>query len=83
MGKIKSLIMFNVLLLTAVNMYAQGPNESGTYYQHADGTKGQALKTAMYEIIKIMTNWDTTTCGKRLRQLTHAMTAKYGTCIQA
>lgn len=31
--------------------WAQGPNNSGTYYKNADGKKGQALKTAMYGII--------------------------------
>lgn len=31
---------------------AQGPNGSYTYYQGADGKKGQALKTAMFEIIR-------------------------------
>lgn len=33
--------------------WAQGPNGSGTYYKNADGKKGAALKTAMFNIIKI------------------------------
>jgi endonuclease I len=41
-------------LATAVAQ-AQGPNNSGTYYQNADGKKGAALKTALYNIIKTHT----------------------------
>lgn len=52
MVRIKSLIMLSTLLMAAVQMFAQGPNDSGTYYQQADGSKGQALKTALYGIIK-------------------------------
>lgn len=44
--------MLSTLLMAAVQMLAQGPNNSGTYYQQADGNKGQALKTALYETIK-------------------------------
>ena len=33
--------------------WAQGPNGSGTYYQNANGKSGQALKTALFYIIKI------------------------------
>ena len=44
--------MLSTLLMASVQMLAQGPNNSGTYYQQADGNKGQALKTALYEIIK-------------------------------
>lgn len=32
--------------------FAQGPNGSGTYYKAADGKKGKALKTALFNIIK-------------------------------
>ena len=35
-----------------LSLFAQGPNGSGTYYQAADRLKGQALKTAMFKIIK-------------------------------
>lgn len=39
------------LLLTATQLFAQGPNDSGTYYQAADGKKGAELKTALCGII--------------------------------
>ena len=41
------------LALTLCMAWAQGPNGSGTYYQAANGKKGEALKTAMFNIIKI------------------------------
>lgn len=44
------------LALTLSMAWAQGPNGSETYYQAANGKKGQALKTAMYGIIKTHTN---------------------------
>lgn len=40
-----------MLLLLALQLMAQGPNGTGTYYQNADGEKGSALKTAMSKII--------------------------------
>ena len=39
------------LAVAAIGVWAQGPNESGTYYQNADGKKGAALKTALCGII--------------------------------
>ena len=44
---------FTVALFTlsAFNAYAQGPNDSGTYYQDANGKKGAELKTALCGII--------------------------------
>ena len=33
--------------------WAQGPNDTKTYYQNADGKSGAALKTALFNIIKI------------------------------
>ena len=39
-------------MLIALTASAQGPNGSGTYYRNADGLTGQALKTALYNIIK-------------------------------
>ena len=39
------------LVLVAYNLFAQGPNGSGTYYKTADGTSGSALKTALSSII--------------------------------
>lgn len=41
------------LALTLTMAWAQGPNGSNTYYQAANGKKGEALKTAMFNIIKI------------------------------
>lgn len=40
-----------MVLLTIMVAWAQGPNNTGTYYQAADGKTGSALKTAMYGII--------------------------------
>ena len=41
-----------LLSLLAIFAWAQGPNNSGKYYQNADGKKGSALKTAFFNIIK-------------------------------
>lgn len=39
-------------LLTAMTLaWAQGPNNTGTYYKNADGERGEALKTALSAII--------------------------------
>ena len=38
-------------LAMATCAWAQGPNGSGTYYQNANGQKGEALKTALSKII--------------------------------
>lgn len=43
------------LLAVATTAMAQGPNDSGNYYMNADGLKGQKLKTALHNIIKITT----------------------------
>jgi len=40
-----------MLTLTSISLWAQGPNNSGTYYQNADGKQGKALKTALCAII--------------------------------
>ena len=40
------------LLMAVVAIWAQAPNNTGTYYQKADGKKGRELKTAFFEIIK-------------------------------
>lgn len=47
----KRIITLNTLVILALQMFAQGPNNSGTYYQAADGKKGAELKTAMGEVI--------------------------------
>lgn len=48
----KRIIALSTLVILALQMFAQGPNNSGTYYQAADGKKGAELKTAMGEVIK-------------------------------
>lgn len=40
-----------LFLLSAFTAWAQGPNNTGTYYQNADGKKGEELKTALFGII--------------------------------
>ena len=39
------------LFVLVLQLFAQGPNNTGTYYKAATGKKGQALKTALYAII--------------------------------
>ncbi|MCR5131814.1 MAG: endonuclease [Prevotella sp.] len=51
--------IFSITLLLVVvlmSAWAQGPNSSGTYYSAADGKCGEALKTALYGIIKSHTS---------------------------
>ena len=45
-----SFALFTLLMLAA-QLWAQGPNNSGTYYQAADGKKGKGLKTALHGVI--------------------------------
>lgn len=47
-------IIFTLMTFMCVyiQMYAQGPNETGTYYKDADGKTERDLKTALYNIIK-------------------------------
>ena len=47
-----------VLTISFTVAWAQGPNNSGTYYANADGKKGAALKTALSEIIYNKTERD-------------------------
>lgn len=49
MSRTMALLM---LLLYGMSLSAQGPNGSGTYYSSADGKSGEALKNALYNIIK-------------------------------
>lgn len=51
-----SLLLFTVFFAIALSAQAQGPNNSGTYYQNANGKSGAALKTALYNIISPHTN---------------------------
>ena len=48
----KKLLLTPTLLLFAFFAWAQGPNDSGTYYSAADGKKGAELKTALCGIIR-------------------------------
>lgn len=50
--KTKTISLFCLFMLVISAAWAQGPNNSRTYYQAANGKSGQALKTAMYNIIK-------------------------------
>lgn len=51
MTNMKRELLFLVALLTVTLAWAQGPNGSGTYYKNANGQKGAALKTALFNII--------------------------------
>ena len=46
------LLLLSLFVAIIGNVWAQGPNNSGTYYQSANGKKGADLKTAFYNIIK-------------------------------
>ena len=54
--KLDKLFMTAIALfvLPNANSFAQGPNNTGTYYQAADGKKGKELKTALCAIIIIV-----------------------------
>ena len=45
----KPLLLF--FLLSALTVWAQGPNNTGTYYLNADGKKAAELKSALFAII--------------------------------
>ena len=47
----KNFVTSAILMLVCTTSLAQGPNDSGTYYQAADGKKGAELKTALCGII--------------------------------
>jgi len=46
------LLLLSLFIAGVCASWAQGPNNSGTYYQNASGKKGSELKTAFYNIIK-------------------------------
>ena len=52
MINLKRTVVLNSLILMLTQLFAQGPNNSGTYYKNADGKKGSELKTALSEIIR-------------------------------
>ena len=45
------LLLLSLFAVIIGNVWAQGPNDTGTYYQSADGKSGQSLRTALAEII--------------------------------
>ena len=47
----KKLLLLSAFLFSYCLIWAQGPNGSLKYYQNANGKKGEALKTALYQII--------------------------------
>ena len=47
----KNFVTSAILMLVCTTSFAQEPNDSGTYYQAADGKKGAELKTALCGII--------------------------------
>ena len=51
-SNIKSWGILLLLPFLTLSIFAQGPNNSGTYYKSADRLKGKALKTAMFKIIQ-------------------------------
>ena len=75
--------IFTVALFTlfAFNAYAQGPNDSGTYYQAADGKKGAELKTALCAIYIVVQKGPISNFGLISRQLTRRKMVKFGICI--
>ena len=46
------IILLTLFAVVMGHMWAQGPNNTGTYYQSANGKKGSELKTALFNIIK-------------------------------
>jgi len=44
-------VLLVMSLLASPVAFSQGPNDSGAYYQAADGKKGTELKTALFQII--------------------------------
>ena len=45
------ILLLSLFIAGVCAAWAQGPNDSGTYYQNADGKKGAALKTALCGVI--------------------------------
>lgn len=52
----KTISIICLLAMALSTAWAQAPNNSGTYYKNANGKSGQALKTALYNIIKTTSN---------------------------
>lgn len=48
----KRIFLLSCLMIVSAVTWAQGPNNTGEYYKAADGKKGAALKTALYNILR-------------------------------
>lgn len=66
------------LFVFVLQLFAQGPNNTGTYYKAATGKKGQALKTALFQIITTHDDIGYKGLYKSSRQ-TDVLTARCGT----
>lgn len=49
--KNRTLLLLAALMMVLGNAWAQGPNETGTYYMNANGQSGENLRTALCTII--------------------------------
>ena len=47
----KTLLLLAALVIALGNSWAQGPNETGTYYKNANGKSGESLRSALAVII--------------------------------
>ena len=48
----KRIILLSCFMIVTAMTWAQGPNHTGEYYKAADGKKGAALKTALFNILR-------------------------------
>lgn len=48
----KRILLLPCLMIMAAVTWAQGPNNTGEYYKAANGKKGAALKTALFNILR-------------------------------
>lgn len=51
MKNYRTLLLLAALTIALGNVWAQGPNETGTYYKNANGQNGQNLRKALAKII--------------------------------
>lgn len=51
MKNYRTLLLLAALTIALGNVWAQGPNETGTYYKNANGQSGQNLRKALAKII--------------------------------
>ncbi|MBQ9202742.1 MAG: endonuclease [Prevotella sp.] len=49
--KTRKLLLLSAMALVTGAVWAQGPNETGTYYKNANGQSGENLRTALSKII--------------------------------